>query len=227
MTERNPFFRTPIEALKGVGPKWAELLKKELNIHTYGDLLQHYPFRHEDRSQFHRVNELTELLPGAQVKGRLKDWQIAGEGFKKRLVATFTDGTGVLELVWFHGITWFEKSLRRNADYIVYGKPAEFNGKYSITHPDIELLSAENANGGPMQAIYPLTETLRKRRLDSRAIAKMVRNLLDMATPHIRETLPEALIVQYRLISKAEAIWTYSRTALSGAPASGHATAQI
>ena len=207
MTERTNFFETDIQSLKGVGEKWALLLNKELNIFTFGDLLQHYPFRHEDRSQFHRISELNELLPGAQVKGRLKDWLITGEGHKRRLVGTFTDGTGILELVWFHGISWFEKSLRRNADYIVYGKPTEFGGRYSITHPDIELLTAENANGGPMQAIYPLTETLRKRRLDSRAIGRMVKTLLDMATPHIRETLPGPLITKYRLVSKAEALW--------------------
>ena len=97
MTERTHFFDTKIEFLKGVGPQRATLLNKELNVFTYGDLLQHYPFRHEDRSQFHRINELTELLPGAQIKGRLKDWHTTGEGFKKRLVGTFTDGTGILE----------------------------------------------------------------------------------------------------------------------------------
>ncbi len=208
MTERTHFFDTKIEFLKGVGPQRAALLNKELNIFTYGDLLQHYPFRHEDRSQFHHINELTELLPGAQVKGRLKDWLITGEGHKKRLVGTFTDGTGILELVWFHGISWFEKSLRKNADYIVYGKPTEFGGRYSITHPDIELLTPENVNGGTWQPIYPLTDMLRKRRVDSRTISRMMKSLLEIATPHIRETLPESLIAQYRLASKAEALWS-------------------
>ncbi|WP_373512986.1 ATP-dependent DNA helicase RecG [Persicitalea sp.] len=208
MTERTNFFETKIEFLKGVGPQRAALLNKELNIFTYGDLLQHYPFRHEDRSLFHRISELNELLPGAQIKGRLKDWHVTGEGHKKRLVGTFTDGTGILELVWFHGISWFEKSLRRNADYIVYGKPTEFGGRYSITHPDIELLTPENVNGGTWQPIYPLTDMLRKRRVDSRTISRMMKTLLEIATPHIRETLPESLITQYRLISKAEALWS-------------------
>lgn len=208
MTERSTFFDTKIEYLKGVGPQRATLLNKELNIFTYGDLLQHYPFRHEDRSQFHRISELNELLPGAQIKGRLKDWTITGEGHKKRLVATFTDGTGVLELVWFQGIAWFEKILRRNADYIVYGKPTFFGGRYSITHPDIDPLTPENAQGGTWQPIYPLTEKLRKRFVDSRAISRMIKTLLELATPHIRETLPESLISQYRLISKADALWS-------------------
>ncbi len=207
MTERSTFFDTKIEFLKGVGPQRAPLLNKELNIFTYGDLLQHYPFRHEDRSQFHRISELNELMPGAQVKGRLKDWLITGEGHKKRLVGTFTDGTGILELVWFQGISWFEKSLRRNADYIVYGKPILFGGRYSITHPDIDLLTPENAEGGTWQPIYSLTEKLRKRFVDSRAISRIVKSLLELATPHIRETLPEGLIQRYRLISKADALW--------------------
>ncbi|GAB2768706.1 ATP-dependent DNA helicase RecG [Rhabdobacter roseus] len=207
MTERNNFFDTKIEFLKGVGPQRAVLLNKELAIFTYGDLLQHYPFRHEDRSQFHRISELTELLPAAQIKGRLKEWTIVGEGAKKRLVAQFTDGTGTLELVWFQGITWFEKSLRRDAEYLVYGKPAFFGGKYSITHPELDPLTPENEKGGTWQPVYPLTETLRKRFVDSKAIARMTRTLLEQAIPHIRETLPDALLLQYRLVSKVEALW--------------------
>jgi ATP-dependent DNA helicase RecG len=208
MTGRSNFFETKIEFLKGVGPQKAQLLNKELSIFTYGDLLQHYPFRHEDRTRFYRISELTELLPGAQVKGRLKDWSIVGEGHKKRLVGQFTDGTGVLELVWFQGITWFEKTLRRNAEYVVYGKPAFFGGKYSITHPELDPLTPENEAGGVWQPVYPLTDTLRKRFVDSRAIGKMMRVLLELAGPHLRETLPESLRQQYRLIGKSDALWS-------------------
>ena len=208
MTERSNFFETKIEFLKGVGPQRALLLNKELNIFTYGDLLQHYPFRHEDRSQFHRISELNELMPGAQIKGRLKDWEVVGEGFKKRLVGTFTDGTGTIDLVWFQGIAWFEKSLRKNADYIVYGKPVQFGSRYSITHPDIDPLTAENVSGGTWQPIYSLTEKLRKRFVDSRAISRMMKTLLELATPHIREPLPESLIVHYRLMPKRDALWS-------------------
>lgn len=208
MTERSTFFDTKIEFLKGVGPQRALLLNKELSIFTFGDLLQHYPFRHEDRSQFHAISDLNEQMSGAQIKGRLRDWTTIGEGHKKRLVATFTDSTGIIELVWFQGISWFEKSLRRNTEYIVYGKPALFGGKYSITHPDIDLLTPENAQGGTWQPVYHLTEKLRKRFVDSRAISKMVKSILELATPHIRETLPVELITQYRLMSKADALWS-------------------
>ena len=208
MTERSTFFDTKIEFLKGVGPQRALLLNKELSIFTFGDLLQHYPFRHEDRSQFHAISDLNEQMSGAQIKGRLRDWTTIGEGHKKRLVATFTDSTGIIELVWFQGISWFEKSLRRNTEYIVYGKPALFGGKYSITHPDIDLLTPENAQGGTWQPVYHLTEKLRKRFVDSRAISKMVKSILELATHHIRETLPVELITQYRLMSKADALWS-------------------
>jgi ATP-dependent DNA helicase RecG len=208
MTERSTFFDTKIEFLKGVGPQRALLLSKELSIFTYGDLLQHYPFRHEDRSQFHTISDLNEQMVGAQIKGRLRDWTTIGEGHKKRLAGSFTDGTGSMELVWFQGISWFEKNLRRNAEYIVYGKPTLFGSKYSITHPDIDPLTPENSQSGSWLPVYSLTEKLRKRFVDSRAISKMVKALLELASTHIRETLPEELITHYRLMPKADAVWS-------------------
>lgn len=148
-------------------------------------------------------------MSGAQIKGRLRDWTIVGEGAKKRLVAQFTDGTGILELVWFQGIVWFEKNLRRNSEYIVFGKPVYFGGRWSITHPEIELLTPENESGGYWQPIYPLTEKLRRKFVDSKAIGRMIRNLLEIAMPHIRETLPENLTKKFRLISKKDALWNF------------------
>ena len=207
MREASSFFDTGLEFLKGVGPQRAALLNKELNLTNYRDLLQYYPFRHEDRSQFHQISQLTELLPAAQVKGRLRSWVIIGEGPKKRLVATFTDHTGAIELVWFQGIAWFEKILRPNTDYLVYGKPVFFGGKYSITHPDIELLTPDNEKGMGWQPVYPLTEKLRKRFVDSRQIGRWMRTLLEQAYPKLSETLPGSLLTRYRLISKADALW--------------------
>lgn len=206
---RSNFFDTKIEFLKGVGSQKAALLNLELKIFNYGDLIQHYPFRHEDRTIFYQVKNLDEQLPAAQIKGRLREWSIVGEGTKKRLVANFTDGTGILELVWFQGITWIEKNLRPNTEYIVYGKPVVFGGKWSITHPEIELMTAENANGGYWLPVYSLTEKLRRRYLDSKAIGKMIRNLLEISRPHIHETLPENLTQKFRMVSKADAIWNF------------------
>lgn len=204
---RRSFFDTKIEFLKGVGSQKAALLNQELNIFTFGDLLQHYPFRHEDRSIFHRISELNETLDAAQIRGRLREWSIVGEGNKKRMVAHFTDGSGILELVWFQGISWMEKNLRPNAEYIVYGKPVSFGGRWSITHPEITLTGQEQGSG--WISIYPLTEKLRKKFIDSKAISSMMRSLLEQARPHIRETLPENLVQKYRMVSKFDALWNF------------------
>ena len=206
MTERATFFDTKIEFLKGVGPQRAATLNKELSIFTFGDLLQYYPFRHEDRTKFHTVAELSELLPAAQVRGRLRDWSILGEGSKRRLVAKFTDHTGTMDLVWFHGIPYYEKSLRIGGEYIAYGKPLHFGGSYSITHPELDVLTPENEQGGTLVPVYTLTEKMRRMHFESKAIARIMRQLLDLARPHIHETLPETLVRKFRLISKAEAI---------------------
>ncbi|MGG7663044.1 ATP-dependent DNA helicase RecG [Dyadobacter sp. BHUBP1] len=206
---RTRFFDTKIEFLKGVGPQKAALLNQELNIFTFGDLIQHYPFRHEDRSVFHRLSELNEQMSATQVKGRLREFTVIGEGSKKRLVGQFQDGTGDLDLVWFQSISWYEKWLKRGGEYIVYGTPVRYGGKWSITHPEIEVLTQENASAGYWQPIYPLTEKLRKKFLDSKALSKMMRSLLEIAHPHIRETLPAPLVEKYRLVSKAQALWHF------------------
>lgn len=207
MSGQANFFDTKIELLRVIGPQRALVLNTELHIFTYRDLLQHYPFRYEDRTQFHRIKELNEQLPAAQIKGRIKDYVITGEGAKKRLVVHFTDDTGLMELVWFQGISWFEKNLRREKDYVVYGKATFFGGRFSITHPEIELLTPENEKGGFLQPVYPLTEKLRKRFIDSKVIGKAVKSVLEMARNHIRETLPEELLQKYRLSGKYAALW--------------------
>lgn len=206
MSQSN-FFNTKVEFLKGVGPQRAALLGSELSLFTYGDLLENFPFRYEDRTLFHRISELSETQPMAQIKGRLKDFETTGEGFKRRLVAQFTDGTGVIELVWFQSVSWYEKSLRRNTEYIVYGKPTVFGNKFSITHPEIELLTRENEKGGYWQPVYHLTEKLRKKYIESKVIGRMVQEVLQMAQPHLRETLPDTLRQKYRLIDRVHAIF--------------------
>ncbi len=201
------FFDTKIEFLKGVGPQKASLLGEELSIFTYGDLLEHYPFRHEDRTQFHRICELNDQIPAAQIKGRLRSLEKIGEGKKQRLVGDFTDGTGTLTLTWFQAITWLEKSLKPGNEYIVYGKPTLFGGSFQITHPEMDVLTPANENKGYFQAIYPLTEKLKRKYVDSKQIGKWTRTLLDLALPHIKETLPSDLVERFRLISKKEAVF--------------------
>ena len=134
------FFDTPIEYLKGVGPQRAMLLNKELKIFTYGDLIQHYPFRYEDRTKFYKIAELNESLPMVQTKGILKKKEIVGAGFKKRLVASLVDDSGELELVWFQGINWVNEKIKPGVEYCVFGKPNLFGFKYSIAHPEFDVL---------------------------------------------------------------------------------------
>lgn len=201
------FFDTKIEFLKGVGPSRAATLNKELKIFTFGELVQYYPFRHEDRSSFQRINELNETMSAAQLKGRIRSMVVVGEGHKRRLTVEFTDGTGVVEFVYFQSIDWHLKHLKEGGEYIAYGKPQRFGQRFNFSHPDLETLNPENEQGGYFQPIYNLTETLRKKHLDSRFLSKTMRTLLEQAMPHFRETLPEALVQKYRLLSKADAMW--------------------
>jgi ATP-dependent DNA helicase RecG len=200
------FFDTRIEFLRGVGPQKAALINKELTIFTYGDLIQHYPFRYEDRTRVYAIREITENMSFVQVKGQIKYHETLGEGHKSRLVAYFSDGDDELELVWFKSSGWIEKTLKKGLDYLVFGKPQFFNGKFSIAHPEMELFEENNLSTGFLQPVYNLTETLRKRFVDSKALSKMVRQMLDIARPHLRETLSEEIIRQHGLISKPDAM---------------------
>lgn len=200
------FFSTPIEYLKGIGPQKADLLKKELQLFTYGDLIQHYPFRHEDRTQFYRISGLNEQMPYVQLKGRIRSVEMVGEGRKKRLVAYFTDGSGELELVWFQKAAWVAKSLRPGTDYVAFGRPSRFGSKFSIAHPELEVLTAHNSQGGYLQPVYHSTEKLKRKFLDSKAISKLQEHLLQLAANYINETLPAKLLEQYRLMGKKEAL---------------------
>ncbi|OYU67678.1 MAG: ATP-dependent DNA helicase RecG [Cytophagaceae bacterium BCCC1] len=201
------FFETKIESLRGVGPQKAEWLNKELGIFTFADLLEYYPFRHEDRTQFHQIADITEDMFAAQIVGRIVSVELIGSGVgKQRLVATFRDSSSHMELVWFQSITYFQKYLKLNAEYVVYGKPVWFGGNYSITHPEIELLNPNNSKKGYFQAIYSLTEKLRKRYIESKLISIWVKNLLDIADPYINETIPDSLLTKYRLVAKKNAL---------------------
>ena len=200
------FFETSLEFLKGIGPQRAALLKKELNLFTFGDFIQYYPFRHEDRTKFYAIQEVNELMPFVQVKGKITNISLAGEGFKKRLVATFSDGTGELELVWFQGINWALEKIKPGIEYVVFGKPNRYGRTLSIAHPEIELVNTQTEKGGFLQPIYSLTEKLKARRIDSKLISTLQQEILRAAQPHIRETLPNALLIKHKFISKKAAL---------------------
>ncbi len=200
------FFDTKIEFLKGVGPQKATLLNKELNIFTYGDLLQHYPFRYEDRTKFYEIKSLHGNMPHVQVKGRLRKVEMVGAARKRRLVAHLADETGEIELVWFKGAQWVLKKLQPGIEYIVFGKPTAYGSKLNMAHPEIEILSSFNPGNTFLQPVYHTTETLRKRYLDSKGISKIQKALLALAQKRIVETLPENVIQDYKLLDKPTAL---------------------
>jgi ATP-dependent DNA helicase RecG len=200
------FFDTSIEFLKGVGPQRAALLQKELRIFTYGDLVQHYPFRHEDRTRFYSISEITEDMPYVQLKGRITDMEMIGGGFKKRLVGHFTDGNGEIELVWFQGINWTLEKIKPGIEYIIFGKPSRYGSKYSIAHPEIDPVTSRNEKTGFLQPVYSISEKLRLRHIDSRFLNKIMQEVLRQALAHVRETLPDYLLQQQNLVAKKEAL---------------------
>ncbi|MBN7809345.1 ATP-dependent DNA helicase RecG [Algoriphagus sp. H41] len=199
-------FDTRIEYLKGVGPQKAELLNKELNIFTYGDLLQHYPFRYEDRTKFFKVRDLSEELENVQLIARIKRTELLGAGGKRRLVAHVFDETGEMEMTWFKGIQWVQKKLVPGAVYVFLGKPAQYGRKWSIAHPEMEPLSTANETRNNFQPVYSTTEKLRARFLDSKGISKIMEQLIPLVQAQIPETLSAELMQQYQLIGKAESV---------------------
>lgn len=199
---------TPIEYLKGVGPTRADVLKNELGIHTFGDLLRHYPFRYIDRTQFHKINQLHVDMPAAQVVGRLVSLEEVGEKRKRRLVGQFRDDTGTVELVWFQSIGWLKKSLQPGTAYILYGKPNVYNGQLSITHPEMDVYQSGAKTRGNMslQPVYSSTEKLKKFSLDSRGIQKLQVALLESIAHTFTEELPEYLVEQHQLMPLPQAL---------------------
>jgi len=200
------FFNTSIEFLKGVGPQRAALLSKELGIYTYSDLLHHYPYRYEDRTKFFTIAELVEEMPFVQLRGVIKQKELIGTGFKKRLAATFEDNTGKLELVWFQGINWVMDKIKPGVEYVVFGKPVRYGSKFNIAHPEVDVFTENLSKIQSLRPVYSLTEKLRTKYLDNKVIARLQQELLSLAKDHIIETLPSSLIHQHSFIDKRGAI---------------------
>ena len=201
------FFQTKLENLRGVGVQRGQLLGKELGLFTYGDLIQRYPFRYLDRTQFYNIVDLHDDLPYVQVKGVLRGREVLGEGPKKRLVAKVGDASGELEVVWFKGVNYLEKIIKNHQEYIVFGKPTIFNGRPQMAHPDLEEVSEQKPGQSFLQPVYNTSEKLKNyHRVDSKAIMRMVGDLLKIALPQVTETLSPELIQQYALLDKATAL---------------------
>ncbi len=205
------FLQTPIEYLKGVGPKRAEVLRREFNIFTYNDLLYYFPFRHVDKSTIYRICDIQTEGNYMQFRGDVTGYQILGENRTKRLSAQFTDGTGTIELVWFNGIKWIEEVLQeRHQNIIIFGKPTLFNNRWNISHPEIIDPNARSENNIP-QHFYPLYNTsdkAKKAGLDSKGVAKLTAALLIQHKFSIfPELLPQELIENHKLPSLKEALY--------------------
>ena len=201
--------QTPIEYLKGVGPNRGELLRKELGIFKYGDLVNFFPNRYIDRTRYYKVNELQNTVSEVQIIGKIIHIKTVEFGKnKKRLVATFVDDTGQMELVWFQGHKWIRESLKLNEVVVIFGKCTSFNGTFNMAHPEIELLSEHQKSlRSAMQAIYPSTETLANRGISNRVIIKMMQQLFLEIQALFSETLPDYLIDELKLISKKAALF--------------------
>jgi ATP-dependent DNA helicase RecG len=205
----NPnILQTPIDYLKGVGPNRAELLKKELGIFTFQDLLNLFPNRYLDRTKYYKIKDLQRNNAEVQIIGKIIDLKEVPQKRGKRLVATFQDETGAMELVWFRGQKWIRESLKLHTELIIFGKTNWFNGRFSMPHPEIELLEEHKKNlRSAMQPIYPSTEKLATKGITNRVISKIVQQLFIDIKGNFSETLSELLLKEQQLISKKEALF--------------------
>jgi len=199
---------TPIEYLKGVGPQRGELLKKELGIYTYADLLQNYPFRYIDRTQFYKVKQLNAELHHVQVLARVLSKAVVGEKRTKRLVVELKDDTGTFESVWFQSIKWFERNIQIGSVYVFFGKPTVFNGRISMSHPEIEVYNPKVKKQGNLhlQPVYSSTEKLKLATLDSKGLQRLQAAVLESCISEVEENLPEYLKEQHQLIGLKQAL---------------------
>jgi len=203
------FLDQDIKFLPGVGPKRAELFEKEINVKTFRGLVYYFPFKYIDRTKFYKISEINAQMPYIQVKGKIISSELLGSGAKQRLVAQFADSTGTIELIWFQGIKYQKDNLRQNTVYTVFGKPSEFNGRINITHPELELESAQVLKpSGIFQAYYITSENMKKKFVHSKVVNKLQLTLIEKMKGHVRETLPDYLIRKLRLMPLEEALAT-------------------
>ncbi|MDE7385875.1 MAG: ATP-dependent DNA helicase RecG [Muribaculaceae bacterium] len=202
----NSLRRHETKFVKGIGPKRAELLEKELGIKSVYDLLHHFPHSYLDRSSIYTISRLSGDMPQIQLRGRFISFNTLGEGAKMRLVGLFSDGTGTIEVVWFKRIKIFKEMYLPGVDYILFGKPEQFNSRWSMVHPEIDSLRSTGAMQG-LRGVYPLTEKLRNAGISSRTIHGYVQAALQ-GIRHISDPLPRDIIERYRLMPLDRAITT-------------------
>ena len=195
-----------IQFLPNIGTKTKEILSKELGIRSYGDLLEYYPYKYVDRSKIFHISELTSDMPFVQLKGKILSYEEVDIGKRnKMLVAHFSDGYGVVDLVWFRSAQYIIKSYKVGTEYIVFGKPSAYNGRFRFAHPDIDDASKLQISEMGMQPFYGLTENMKKRGYTSRSIERITRNLVSILPP-LPETLPDFIVNRLHLVSRDAAL---------------------
>ena len=200
--------QTPIDYLKGVGPNRADLLRSELGIHTYQDLINLFPNRYIDRTKYYKINELQRNNAEVQVIGVITSFREVAQKRGKRLVAEFRDDTGMMELVWFRGHKWIRESIKTGKPYVVFGRTNWYNGTYSMPHPEMELQSEHEKNlRSAMQAIYPSTEKLSNKGITNKVVSKIMQQLFLETKGRFVETLSETVKGELKLLSKSDALF--------------------
>lgn len=194
-----------IKYIKGIGPQRAELLEKELGLRSAYDLVHHFPNTYIDRSNFYKIADFHGEMPNVMLRGRFISFTIQGEGAKTRLVGLFTDGTSTMEVVWFQKIQQLKSAYRPMVDYVLFGKPQEFRGNWSLVHPEVDTVEHAATMQG-LRGVYPMTEKLRNRGITSRIIYGWVQNVLNVAGRVFADPLPPQIIEKYRLMSLTKAI---------------------
>lgn len=204
-----PSLDTELTYLPGIGPKRAELLEKELGLHTFGDLLHYFPYKHIDRTRLFYIHELTADMPFVQVKGEILSYEEEGEGRKRHLIAHFTDGRHVMDLVWFQAaaIKWAKQQYKIGTIYIVFGKPTVFNGRINIAHPDIDAADSISLSTMGLQPYYHTTDRMKKAGMNSRSIERFTGTLLEkLGEGLLPETLPPWLIQRHNLMAREQSL---------------------
>ena len=192
-----------IQYIPGVGPKRKEILSKELGITTVGDLLEYYPYKYVDRSKIYQVSELSGEMPFVQIKGSILSFEEFDMGpRKKRVVAHMSDGTGIVDLVWFMHAQQITKNYKVNTEYIVFGKPTIYNGRYQFAHPEMEKATDIQLSEMGMQPYYMTTERMKKAGITSRTVEKITKSMLERLTEPLPETLPPFIVNRLRLVSR-------------------------
>lgn len=197
--------QAPLMYLRSVGERRAKVLEKELSLRTFGDLIEYFPYRYVDRTKVYTAQDLHTEMPYVQVKGEVIHIEEGGNGPRKWLKALLQDRTGVVELIWFNSLSYFKNNLRLGVEYVAFGKPKEYNGSYSISHPEIELANTPKSSVGSLYPIYTITERMRKQQMGSRFLNDLVKQVFERI-PLLSERLPDYITKQYNMLSRDEAL---------------------